>query len=226
MTGVQTRELRRYLVFVLFVIATVFGPAGTFAWRNGWLFVAVMSAAVASVSFGIFRAAPELAQERRTAVKQAKAWDRAITPLITGLPVVTVVLAGLGRRFGWRPTFPDWSTWPAVTAIAAGSALAYLAMRANRFFSSYVRIQSDRNHIVVDGGPYAVIRHPGYAGSILVALATPVLLDSVAGFGLATVTALLTVLRTHLEDRILKQGLPGYLSYSDRVRYRLLPLVW
>lgn len=220
------RELRRYLIFLVFVGASVFGPAGTFAWRNGWLFVAVMAAAVASVSFGIFRAAPELAQERRTAGKHAQAWDRVLTPFITGLPVITVGLAGLGRRFGWRPPFPEWTTWLAVVAMTGGSALAYLAMRTNRFFSSYVRIQDDRHHTVVDRGPYAFIRHPGYAGAIAVTLGTPVLLNSLPGFGLAIVTTLLTVVRTAFEDRLLKQNLAGYPRYSERVRYRLVPFVW
>lgn len=222
----QARELRRFVVFLAFLIASVFAPAGTFAWRNGWLFIVVMAAAVASVSFGIFRASPELAQERRTAVKHAQAWDRALVPWITGLPLVTVVLAGLGRRFGWPSFVPAWSTWPAVALMAAGSALAYFGMRANRFFSSYVRVQNDRDHVVVDHGPYAWLRHPGYAGSLAVTLATPILLDSLPGLLLAGVTALLTVVRTYLEDRMLARELPGYRAYSDRVRYRLLPLVW
>jgi protein-S-isoprenylcysteine O-methyltransferase Ste14 len=177
----RAREIRRFVVFLGVFVASAFLPAGTFAWCNGWLFVAVISVAVASVSFGIFRASPELAQERRTAAKNAKPWDRAIVPFITGLPIVTVVLAGLGRRFGWTSIVPAWTAWPAVAIMAAGSALAHLAMRTNRFFSSYVRIQGDRDHVVVDGGPYAFVRHPGYAGSIAVTLATPILLDSLAG---------------------------------------------
>ena len=201
-------------------------PAGTFAWRNGWLFVAVIAAALASVSFGIFRASPELAQERGTAVKNAKPWDRALVPWITGLPLVTVVLAGLGRRFGWTSIVPEWTAWPAIAIMAAGSALAYLAMRTNRFFSSYVRIQGDRDHVVVDRGPYAFVRHPGYAGSIAVTLATPILLDSRPGLAVAAVTTLLTVVRTYLEDRTLVRELPGYRTYRERVRYRLLPWVW
>jgi protein-S-isoprenylcysteine O-methyltransferase Ste14 len=222
----QAREIRRFVVFLAVFVASVFLPAGTVAWRNGWLFVAVISAAVASVSFGIFRASPELAQERRTAGKSAKSWDRALVPWITGLPLVTVVLAGLGRRFGWASMVPAWTAWPAVALMVAGSALAYFAMRTNRFFSSYVRIQGERDHVVVDRGPYAFVRHPGYAGSIAVTLATPVLLDSLPGLGVAAVTTLLTVVRTHLEDRTLAHELPGYRAYRERVRYRLLPGMW
>jgi protein-S-isoprenylcysteine O-methyltransferase Ste14 len=226
MPAMQAREIRRFVVFLGVFIASVFLPAGTLAWRNGWLFVAVICAAVASVSFGIFRASPELARERRTAAKNAKPWDRVLVPWITGLPLVTVVLAGLGRRFGWMSVVPPWTTWPAVALMVAGSALAYLAMRTNRFFSSYVRIQSDRDHVVVDRGPYAFVRHPGYAGSVAVALATPILLDSLPGLAVAAVTILLTVVRTYLEDRTLAQELPNYRAYSERVRFRLLPWVW
>lgn len=78
----------------------------------------------------------------------------------------------------------------------------------------------------MDSGPYAFVRHPGYAGSLAVTLGAPVLLDSLPGFWLATVTALLTVLRTYLEDQMLKRELAGYEGYSQRVRHRLLPLVW
>lgn len=207
-------------------MASVFVPAGTIRWRNGWLFVGVMAAAVASVVFDIFHRSPELAEERRTAAKHAKPWDRVITPIMDGLPIVTVVLAGLGHRFDWTSVFPSWTTVPALVLMIAGSALAYAAMRTNRFFSSYVRIQDDRGHAVIDSGPYAFVRHPGYAGSIAVTLATPILLDSLPGFVLALIPTAATILRTHLEDRLLTQGLSGYPAYRDRVRYRLLPRIW
>jgi protein-S-isoprenylcysteine O-methyltransferase Ste14 len=74
--------------------------------------------------------------------------------------------------------------------------------------------------------PYAYLRHPGYAGSILFTLGTPILLNSVPAFLLAVVTTLTTVLRTFLEDRTLRRELPGYQQYAQNVRYRLIPLVW
>jgi protein-S-isoprenylcysteine O-methyltransferase Ste14 len=226
MPAMRAREVRRYVLFLAFLMASVFVPAGTIQWRNGWLFVGVMAAAVASVVFDVFHRSPELAEERRTAAKHAKPWDRILTPIVTGLPVVTVVLAGLGHRFGWASNLPAWTTAPALAFMVAGSALAYLAMRTNRFFSSYVRIQDDRSHVVVDSGPYAFIRHPGYAGSLAVTLATPILLDTLPGFVLALVTAAATILRTHLEDRLLTQELSGYRAYRDHVLYRLLPMIW
>ena len=94
------REIIRFVVFFLVTAASVFLSAGTLAWWNGWMFMAVISAAVASVTFGIFRASPELMRERRTASKAAKPWDRALVPVMTGLPFVAVIVAGLGKRLG------------------------------------------------------------------------------------------------------------------------------
>jgi protein-S-isoprenylcysteine O-methyltransferase Ste14 len=222
-------SIREILCFVVFFIVTavaLFLPAGTLAWRNGWLFMAVISVAVASVTFGIFRDSPELLRERRTAAKEAKPWDRALVPLMSGLPFVAVIVAGLGKRLHWASPFPEWSAWVAFAAMAMGAALTYWGMKSNRFFSSYVRIQTDRGHQVVEDGPYAYVRHPGYAGTILFTLGTPILLDSLPAFGLAVVTTLIIVARTFLEDRTLQQELPGYRKYAQTVRYRLMPLVW
>jgi protein-S-isoprenylcysteine O-methyltransferase Ste14 len=222
----QRPEVIRFAVFFAVTACLVFVPAGTWHWPAGWMFLAVISGAVASVTFGIFRAAPDLVQERRTAAKQAKAWDRALVPVMSGLPLAGVVLAGLGQRFAWTAPFPTWAAWPAFLLMALGSALTYWGMRCNRFFSSHVRIQTDRGHHVIRSGPYARIRHPGYAGAILVTLATPVLLNSTPGFVVALITTAATILRTVLEDRTLRQELPGYDDYAKAVRYRLVPGLW
>lgn len=100
------------------------------------------------------------------------------------------------------------------------------AMVVNRFFSSHVRIQADRGHTVVSAGPYRVVRHPGYAGGILAWIAAPVFFSSywVTIPSVAVIT--LTIIRTALEDRTLKEELPGYSEYTERVRYRLVPGIW
>lgn len=220
------RQGLRLLIFLAVLVVQVFGCAGTLAWAQGWAFVAITVGAAASVSLGVFRRWPELAQERRTAAASAKPWDRTLVPWVVGLPVLGVTLAALGRRLGWATPFPGWTAWPAAAAMILGSALAWAAMRENRFFSSHVRIQAERGHAVVRAGPYAHLRHPGYAGSILFTLGTPVLLDSAAGFAVAVVVVALTVLRTALEDQTLQRELPGYAQYAGAVRWRLLPGAW
>ncbi len=192
----------------------------------GWLYVVAMGLAGASVTFDVFRHNPELVQERKTAGKLAKPWDRALVPAMTGIPFVAVVVAALGRRLGWPAPFPAWSSWAAFVVMVLGSGLTYWGMRSNRFFSSHVRIQTERGHRVVCTGPYAYLRHPGYAGTILFTLGTPVLLNSSIAFGLALAATALTVIRTALEDRVLRRELDGYQDYAKSVRWRLLPPVW
>lgn len=110
-----------------------------------------------------------------------------------------------------------------VAVALLSTALIAWAMRSDRFFSLVVRIQKDRGHRVVAGGPYRFIRHPGYAGVSAFMLATPLILGSYWAFAPAAGTVAINVLRTALEDRTLPDELEGYTEYAGRVRYRLLP---
>jgi protein-S-isoprenylcysteine O-methyltransferase Ste14 len=97
----------------------------------------------------------------------------------------------------------------------------------NRFFSGTVRIQKERGHHVISTGPYAVVRHPGYAGALLTYFATPLLLDSPWTFVPVAFMAVVLIIRTDLEDRTLKHELSGYKEYAtQKTRYRLLPGIW
>ena len=110
--------------------------------------------------------------------------------------------------------------------ILTGFALGTYALVENRFFSSVVRIQTDRGHQVVSSGPYRWMRHPGYTGGILTYLATPIFLDSNWAFLASLVITILLIVRTALEDRTLQTELEGYNEYAEEVRFRLLPGVW
>jgi protein-S-isoprenylcysteine O-methyltransferase Ste14 len=96
----------------------------------------------------------------------------------------------------------------------------------NRHLETYIRIQKDREHNVCDKGPYRYIRHPAYSGLILLFISIPVSLGSWLGLIPALVAVVLVSIRTFLEDTILKKELPGYIEYSNYVRYRLIPRVW
>jgi len=107
-----------------------------------------------------------------------------------------------------------------------GYALFLWAMASNAFFAEGVRIQEERGHTVATGGPYRFVRHPGYVGSILATVATPCLLGSPWALIPAIVSGALYVVRTNLEDKTLRQELPGYEQYARQTRHRLLPGVW
>jgi protein-S-isoprenylcysteine O-methyltransferase Ste14 len=138
------------------------------------------------------------------------------------------IIAGLDRgRFHWSDTVPVWLQSLGLIALAGSYAFCIWAMRVNRFFSSVVRIQTDRGQHVVTTGPYAVIRHPGYLAGIVVMLTSGVALGSWVAAAFLVITTLPFLLyRAITEDRILQAELPGYRDYAGRVRWRLMPGLW
>jgi protein-S-isoprenylcysteine O-methyltransferase Ste14 len=164
---------------------------------------------------------------RFTACEGTKSWDRLLVPIVGFYgPVAIMIVAGLGHRLAWSTVIPPLGQVLAALVIAIGYGLAVWAMAVNRYFSSVARIQSDRGQEVVTTGPYKIVRHPSYAGAILASLALPVMLDAVWALipGLALVIAL--VVRTALEDRMLREELDGYERYAGRTRHRLVPGLW
>jgi protein-S-isoprenylcysteine O-methyltransferase Ste14 len=112
------------------------------------------------------------------------------------------------------------------TFLIAGLAGMTWAQSVNKFFEATVRIQTDRGHTVIDTGPYAVVRHPGYAGGYLIFVGMPLALGSVWALVPVILLCPLLVLRTVWEHQMLREELAGYQEYAQRVRYRLVPGVW
>jgi protein-S-isoprenylcysteine O-methyltransferase Ste14 len=159
--------------------------------------------------------------------KSAKAWDKVLAPLMAlSVTFPLVIVAGLDHRFGWTPVFPLWLIVFGFLLISIGYAFAAWALAENRFFSSVVRIQTERGHVVCDTGPYRVVRHPGYAGNILALLGIVLALSSMWTLIPAAVALIIAVIRTVLEDQTLQDELPGYRDYVRRVRYRLMPGIY
>jgi protein-S-isoprenylcysteine O-methyltransferase Ste14 len=219
-------RLIRALLGILLFFAVLFAPAGRLDWVEGWAFLlAFLAGAVAILIWGLLRA-PDLMAERGKMKGDAKGWDRAILGAHTLLLIAVLVVAGLdARRFGWSST-PLILRVPAWLGLAAAFVLAWWSLASNPFASRSVRIQKERGHRVATSGPYRYVRHPMYVGVILCAFCIPILLGSWWALIPGTLWAMLFVGRTALEDRTLKKELEGYRKYAERVRYRLLPLVW
>jgi protein-S-isoprenylcysteine O-methyltransferase Ste14 len=210
-------------------MAVLFLAAGKLDWWEGWAYVIQAFIVLIFSRTILIRKNPDLAQERAAAGKKedVKPWDRILMPLMSiYLPVIAWIVSGLDERFGWSPDLPDGIQLIALFLIFAGSMLGTWAMIANRFFSSHVRIQTERGHTVVSGGPYRFARHPGYAGAVLSWLASPVFFSSTWAAIPAVLAIIVVVTRTALEDRTLKAELPGYRDYAQIVRYRLVPGIW
>lgn len=218
-------SLAKAFVAVVVFAAALFLSAGTWKWLMGWVWVGIAGASTLIVSL---LADPALLKQR-TQVEQAGAerWDIPLALIVGRIgPMAMLLVAGLDRRFGWSSPTPPALFILAFALLAAGYIVSDWAVIVNRFFTPVVQIQREQGHTVVTDGPYRWVRHPGYAGALLVYGATPLLLGSWWALIPAAITDLIVVIRTALEDRALRERLPGYGEYAARVHWRLVPGVW
>ena len=214
-----------YIQAALFVLATavaLFAAAGTIEIFGFWFYVAIFAAMmVASFAF----LDPGLLRERMRPGGQRPPLALHLFALVL---VLHWIVAGLDRgRFHWSDDVPAWLRAAGLIAVATGYGLALRAMLVNRFFSSVVRIQSDRGQHVIMTGPYAFIRHPGYFAGFVIILASGVALGSWIAAAVLIVPSIPGLLyRAITEDRVLQAELPGYRDYAARVRWRVLPGIW
>jgi protein-S-isoprenylcysteine O-methyltransferase Ste14 len=202
---------------------------GDFGWWQAWGYSLLIVAAGPGGRIWAERRHPGLMAERQNMEKaqSAKAWDKVLAPLMAlSVTFPLVIVAGLDHRFGWSPVFPLWLILLGFLLIALGYAFASWALIENRFFSSVVRIQVDRGHVVCDSGPYRIVRHPGYAGNMLALPGMVLALSSMWTLIPVAVALIIAVIRTVLEDQTLQDELPGYRDYARRVRYRLIPGIY
>lgn len=221
------REYGKGVVINAVTLAILLLISGRPGWIGAWLFVAMMFLVQFAVMFLAFRKDPDLMRERQRRLKGTAPedkWPTAVGVLLA--PIAMYVVAALGARFAWQPPVPLWLVTAGFVLFAGGALVTLRAMMANRFFSVAMRIQTDRGHKLVDAGPYAVVRHPGYLGMLIFDLGAPLALASWWALLPAGVAIGCFALRTAREDRMLRADLPGYAEYAARVRYRLLPGVW
>jgi len=207
--------------------ATLFLSAGRLDWLAGWVYLGMNILTQLLSAIVLIPRQAEMLAERSQVRDGTKSWDRFLTPAIVIVaPLAVLITAGLDERFGWsRPVSAG--LWGSGLGLAFCSQLFVLwAMVSNPFFSVTVRIQSDRGQSVVSRGPYRLVRHPGYLGSIIYNLAVPLILNSLWTIIPAILTIALIVTRTRLEDHTLQSELSGYQEYAVTVRHRLLPGLW
>ncbi len=198
-------------------------------WWQAWVYSLLVAAAGMGGRIAAERVHPGLMAERTKFehAQDVKPWDKVLSPLMAlSIAYPLMIVAGLDHRYGWSPLFPLWLNLVGLLLIFLGYALVVWALVENRFFSSVVRIQVDRGHVVCDSGPYRFIRHPGYAGNILPLLGIVLALSSVWTLIPSALALIITLTRTALEDRTLQEELPGYREYARRVRYRLFPGIY
>jgi protein-S-isoprenylcysteine O-methyltransferase Ste14 len=230
--GATDRDRRWARVLKVWVVlmggAWLAGPfvaAGTFRWGAIWLYMGTIVSGALVQRVYVSRRNPLILTRRRDVGAGTKGWDVAWALVFAPLTPLAPIVAGLGVRFRW-PTLPLPFAALGVLANTAGGIVWARAMASNAHFEPTVRIQHDVGHVVVDGGPYRVVRHPGYASFLIGALGAPLMLLSWPALATGPLLAGWFVLRTVLEDATLRRELPGYEDYARRVRFRLAPGIW
>jgi protein-S-isoprenylcysteine O-methyltransferase Ste14 len=226
---VSARQWIRLVVLYLLIPLILLVCGGDLGWWQAWLYSMMILAAGIGGRMWAEQRHPGLFTERQNieSIQNAKSWDKVLAPLMAvsvGFPMV--IVAGLDHRYYWSSEFPLWLIVIGFIVVSFGYAFATWALAENRFFSSVVRIQTDRGHVVCDSGPYRFVRHPGYAGNILAMFGIVLALSSVWTLIPAAVALIITVIRTVLEDQTLQEELPGYRDYARRVRYRFIPEIY
>lgn len=215
-------QLAGTLVFYL----VIFLSAGRVNYWQGWIY-AVIGVVMTVLTYTVFSMSRELMDERSKPGAGAKKWDKAILAYSALMLVAMFVVAGLDSgRFHWSPRF-HWSLYLlGVIFTVAGQLLFIVAQNQNKFFSSVVRIQSERGHTVYKDGLYKIVRHPAYLGNFIQTLGFPLLFGSLWSIIPVVISIILLLIRTQLEDKTLVNELDGYRQYTGETRYKIIPYIW
>jgi len=217
----------RLSVGVVVAAAILFLPAGTWEFWQGWAYLAVTVIPVAGVYLYFLKVDPEVVERRmegREQVGEQKRLIRWSGPAF----IATFLLPGFDQRLGWSAKL--WGAEPLAltllsqTAVLAGIFTVAWVMAVNRFAARTIRVEAGQK--VISTGPYAIVRHPMYAGCVLLWVFTPLALGSYVSLPAFILLVPFYAIRLLNEEKVLCVELPGYADYCLHTRYRLIPLVW
>ncbi|HEV8716429.1 MAG TPA: isoprenylcysteine carboxylmethyltransferase family protein [Candidatus Binatia bacterium] len=225
MDNLKAKILFRSAMLPVTLGIILFLTAGTFAYWQAWVYCLVFFVAVMLIGAYFLKNDPALLERRlkigETGETEPK--QKIIQTVAGALYFASFLIPGLDRRL-------HWSAVPASLVLAAdvGVALAFLIVffvfRENSYTSSIIEV--DESQRVIETGPYRVVRHPMYAGALLLFLAAPLALGSFWALLFVVPLSTMVVLRLIDEERFLSEHLPGYTAYCQKTRYRLVPLIW
>ncbi len=212
---------------LLALAGALFLAAGTLAWPAGWAFMLLFGGFVVATTAWLWARDPALLRERmRTFQPDQPVWDKLLLVAAAALFFGWLAVMGLdAARWHWS-RLPVGLQLVGALLVGAAFALVFWALRENTYLASAVRVQRERGQAVVASGPYGYVRHPMYAGVLLLVVGTALLLGSWAGLLVGALLGGVVARRAVLEERLLRERLDGYAAYMARVRYRLVPRLW
>ena len=226
MSNLNLRAIRATLSGGIAFFMLIFLPAWTLDYWQGWVFLGTFMLPLTLITVWMAVYDTELLERRLRGGPRAErtAVQKRFTAVAPFVGIVAVVIMVFDHRFGWSPAVPAWLSLVGDALVALGIAIYFLVIRANRFAAATVEIAEGQ--IVVSTGPYAVVRHPMYAGAILFLVGAPIALGSWWGFLFTPLFIGGLVWRLLNEEKFLNTNLPGYTEYGREVRYRLVPHIW
>jgi protein-S-isoprenylcysteine O-methyltransferase Ste14 len=212
---------------IIVFAVVLLGAAGRVAWPAAWAFLILFFALSQVAMVRLARRDPALLAERlKPPVQRGQPlWDKIFMLTLSLLWIGWLVLMGLDARFHWSAV-PIWLRAAGAAGLVLGYGIIIRVLDENTFLAPVVKIQRTRGHHVVSTGPYALVRHPMYAGMSIMVPSAALLLGSWIGLAVSLVIVVAGAFRAVMEERELEAALEGYADYKARVRYRLLPLVW
>jgi protein-S-isoprenylcysteine O-methyltransferase Ste14 len=222
----KTNYLMKHFIgsFLFFII--IFISAGRIDYWQGLIYV-IIGLIMFLLNYTVLRIDSELLNERSKPGEGTKNWDKIILGLSFLMTISMYITAGLDSgRYHWSPKFHSGIYILGIILTILGQLLFLFAQKQNKFFSSTVRIQTNREHIVCETGLYRIVRHPAYLGSIIQLLGFPLLFGSLWSIIPISLSIILLITRTNLEDKTLKDELKGYLEFSNKTRFKIIPYVW
>lgn len=203
--------------------------AGTWRWPAAWVLLVTLLVIRGASDARLWRVQRQLMEERKgLPVRRGQpATDRV---LIAAFMATYAALVALCAADVWRlhllPPLAPWLRAIGLAAFVEGWWIVHRALETNAFAASVVRHQADRGQVVVRDGPYAVVRHPMYAGLVAVMVGLALWLGSAAGAIFTAMPVAILAARIRVEERMLRAELPGYADYAAQVRWRLVPGLW
>lgn len=217
----KTLASRILLLFICFGLLVLW-PAGTFRYWQFYVYLSTLIAPMLVVLFYFLRKRPDFLVKRMQ-FKEKRLQQKKVILFSTLAFIAGFVVPGFDHRFGWS-TVPTWAVLSADLVVMLGYLIVIWVFKVNSYASRVIEIQEGQK--VISSGPYSLIRHPMYFGTLIMYFATPIALGSCYGIIPFLVLPIALIKRIQDEERILREELEGYEAYCEKVKYRLLPFVW
>ena len=222
--------IRTFFAPIIWIIITglvFFLASGEINNLRVWIYIGVYAVGGLIIGVILKKKSPKLLNDRGKKQEGTKQFDRYILlAYFIFAIIITPLIAGIDKRLHLSDAMPFYYLYVGIILYVVSAVFSTWAMLHNPFFEGTVRIQKDKNHNVINTGPYKIVRHPGYLGMLAGSIALPFALGSIFAFISLIIMILLIIIRTYYEDTTLQKELIGYSEYCKEVKYRLIPFIW